>query len=193
MGRPGSGSRRPDEKSLSLEQRPARLNPTCANQQQPLWRMAGIGLDEALAAQADLDRLGTEPLAPPSADRTVTEPTFEGVRKLFAEGQPSLAIFVDEGGQFIGGHAIDSDNRLRTLTAQNDLWQGNPIRRTRAGDRAAILVAILAGQQRPGAIATASKIGVTRVYQLLDLMRDAGRIQLARDGCITANGSIDAM
>ena len=53
-------------------------------------------------------------------------------------------------------------------------------------DVAAILSAILAGQKRPGAIATATKIGATRVYQLLDLMRDAGRIEVACDGCITA-------
>lgn len=96
---------------------------------------AGKG-EKRVAAQADLDRLGTEPLAPPSTDRTVTEPTFEGLTKLFAEGQPSLGIFADEGGQFIGGHAMNSDNRLKTLTALNDLWQGNPIRRTRAGDGA---------------------------------------------------------
>lgn len=53
-------------------------------------------------------------------------------------------------------------------------------------DEAAILAAILAGQQRPGAIATATKIGATRVYQLLDLMRDADRIKVAPDGRITA-------
>ena len=96
---------------------------------------AGKG-EKRVAAQVDLDRLGPEPVAPPSADRTVTEPTFEGLTKLFAEGQPSLGIFADEGGQFIGGHAMNSDNRLKTLTALNDLWQGNPIRRTRAGDGA---------------------------------------------------------
>ena len=60
-------------------------------------------------------------------------------------------------------------------------------------DEAAILAAILAGQQRPGAIATATKIGATRVYQLLDVMRDAGRIKVARDGRITANGSADTV
>jgi hypothetical protein len=53
-------------------------------------------------------------------------------------------------------------------------------------DEAAILVAIMTGVQRPGAIATATKIGATRVYQLLDQMRDAGRIKMARDGRITA-------
>jgi Protein of unknown function (DUF3987) len=88
------------------------------------------------AAQADLDKLGPEPIAPASTDRTVSEPTFEGLTRLFAEGQPSLGIFSEEGGQFIGGHAMNSDNRLKTLAALNDLWQGNPIRRTRAGDGA---------------------------------------------------------
>ena len=92
--------------------------------------------EKKTAAQADLDALGPEPIAPASADRTVSEPTFEGLTRLFAEGQPSLGIFSEEGGQFIGGHAMNSDNRLKTLAALNDLWQGNPIRRTRAGDGA---------------------------------------------------------
>lgn len=91
------------------------------------------------AAQADLQALGPEPSAPPSADRTVTEPTFEGLTKLFATGQPSLGLFSDEGGQFLGGHAMNSENRQKTLAALNDLWQGNPIRRTRSGDGHATL------------------------------------------------------
>jgi hypothetical protein len=94
------------------------------------------GRDKKTAAQADLAALGAEPTAPPSPDRTVTEPTFEGLTRLYAEGMPSLGIFADEGGQFIGGHGMNSDNRLKTLAALNDLWQGNPIRRTRAGDGA---------------------------------------------------------
>jgi hypothetical protein len=54
--------------------------------------------EKKIAARADLDALGAEPTAPPSADRTVTEPTFEGLTRLFATGQPSLGIFSDEGG-----------------------------------------------------------------------------------------------
>jgi hypothetical protein len=95
--------------------------------------------EKRMAAQADLEALGPEPAAPPSADRTVTEPTFEGLTKLFALGQPSLGLFSDEGGQFLGGHAMNSDNRQKTLAALNDLWQGNAIRRTRAGDGHATL------------------------------------------------------
>lgn len=95
--------------------------------------------EKRAAAQADLEAMGREPNAPPSADRTVTEPTFEGLTKLFATGQPSLGLFSDEGGQFLGGHAMNSDNRQKTLAALNDLWQGNPIRRTRSGDGHATL------------------------------------------------------
>jgi hypothetical protein len=95
--------------------------------------------EKRTAAQADLHALGPEPEAPPSADRTVTEPTFEGLTKLFAHGQPSLGLFSDEGGQFLGGHAMNTENRQKTLAAFNDLWQGNPIRRTRSGDGHATL------------------------------------------------------
>jgi hypothetical protein len=94
------------------------------------------GKDKRTAVQADLEAMGAEPVPPPSPDRTVTEPTFEGLTRLFAEGMPSLGIFSDEGGQFLGGHGMNADNRLKTLAALNDLWQGNPIRRTRAGDGA---------------------------------------------------------
>ena len=86
------------------------------------------------AAQADLHALGAEPAAPATTERTVTEPTFEGLTRAFVEGLPSLGIFSDEGGQFLGEHGMNSDNRQKTLAALNDLWGGNPIRRTRQGD-----------------------------------------------------------
>lgn len=90
--------------------------------------------EKRVAAEADLRALGPEPAAPPAPDRTVSEPTFEGLTRKFAEGMPTLGIFSDEGGQFLGGFAMNSDNRQKTLAALNDLWQGNPIRRTRAGE-----------------------------------------------------------
>lgn len=87
-----------------------------------------------IASEADLAALGPEPAEPASPERVVTEPTYEGLTKLFAQGQPALGIFSDEGGQFLGGFAMARDNRQKTLAALNDLWQGNPIRRTRQGD-----------------------------------------------------------
>lgn len=90
--------------------------------------------EKKIAAEADLEALGPEPIAPPLPSRTVTEPTFEGLAKLYYEGQPSLGLFSDEGGQFIGGHAMNPDNRLKSVAAFNKLWHGDPIQRTRAGD-----------------------------------------------------------
>lgn len=90
--------------------------------------------EKRVAAEADLRALGPEPAAPPAPDRTVSEPTFEGLTRKFAEGMPTLGIFSDEGGQFLGGFAMNSDNRQKTLAALNKLWQGEPIQRTRAGD-----------------------------------------------------------
>jgi hypothetical protein len=67
---------------------------------------------------------------------TCTEPTFEGLAKLYAIGQPSLGVFAAEGGQFIGGHGLSEENKLRTATALSALWDGEPIKRVRAGDGA---------------------------------------------------------
>lgn len=107
--------------------------------EQILSEAKGCKGEKRVAAEVDLAALGLEPVAPATTERTVTEPTFEGLTKLFAIGQPSLGLFSDEGGQFLGGHAMNSENRQKTLAALNDLWQGNPIRRTRAGDGALTL------------------------------------------------------
>jgi hypothetical protein len=62
----------------------------------------------------------------------VTEPSFEGLTIEYRKGQPALGIFSDEGGQFFGGYGMNAENRQKSLAGYNDLWQGNPIRRTRA-------------------------------------------------------------
>lgn len=85
-------------------------------------------------AKQGLQDLGPAPVPPPSGDLVVTEPTYEGLTRAFKEGRPALGIFADEGGQFLGGNAMNSDNRLKTLAALNDLWGGNPIKRTRQGE-----------------------------------------------------------
>ena len=59
--------------------------------------------------KAALDALGPAPPPPLEPLMTCPEPTFEGLCKLFAVGQPSLGIFATEGGQFIGGHGMSDD------------------------------------------------------------------------------------
>lgn len=103
------------------------------------YEQALAGVKKGNVAKPDLAALGDEPAPPALRDRLVSEPTYEGLTRLFAEGQPSLGLFSDEGGQFLGGFAMAKDNRQKTLAALNDLWQGNPIRRTRQGETAFVL------------------------------------------------------
>jgi hypothetical protein len=87
-----------------------------------------------LALQDKLSAMGDDPIPPRKPFLIVTEPTTEGLAKLYVEGQPSLGLFSAEGGSFIGGHAMKDESRLRALTGLSELWDGSPLRRTRAGD-----------------------------------------------------------
>jgi len=58
---------------------------------------------------------------------------------MLAHGQPSIGLFSDEGGRFIGGHGMNSDNLLKTAAGMSGLWDGKAISRVRAGDGAALL------------------------------------------------------
>lgn len=64
----------------------------------------------------------------------VEEPTYEGIVKYLAIGQPSVGLFSDEGGRFFGGHAMNRDNQLKTIAGLSSLWDGKEISRLRGGD-----------------------------------------------------------
>jgi hypothetical protein len=81
-----------------------------------------------------LRQLGSEPPAPLQPMLLCTEPTFEGLVRLMAEGHASIGLFSDEGGQFVGGHAMSEENRLKTAAGFSKLWGGNPVKRTRQGE-----------------------------------------------------------
>lgn len=80
-----------------------------------------------------------EPMKPLEPLILVDEPTYEGIVKLLAVGQPSMGIFSDEGGRFIGGHAMNRDNKIKTISGLSSLWDGKPVNRSRAGDGTMIL------------------------------------------------------
>lgn len=86
-----------------------------------------------------LDRIGPEPIAPLTPILICTEPTLEGLCRLYSVGHPAIGIFSAEGGQFIGGHGMNPDNKMRTVTGLSSLWDGAPLKRVRAGDGASSL------------------------------------------------------
>lgn len=97
------------------------------------------GKGDRLQIKARLDSIGSAPDAPLLPLLTCSEPTYEGLVKLLAAGQPSLGLFNDEGGQFIGGHGMSDDAKLRTATGLSRLWDGQPIDRVRGGDGVTVL------------------------------------------------------
>ena len=81
-----------------------------------------------------LRALGPEPAPPPSPIMISEEPTYEGLVKALHVGWPSMGLFSDEGGRFIGGHALRDENQLKTAAGLSKLWDGSPISRTRGID-----------------------------------------------------------
>ena len=92
--------------------------------------------DEKIAAIA---AIGDQPEPPLFPNLLISEPTAEGMFKLFSGGQPSLGLFSDEGGLLIGGHAMQKETRLRTIATLSKLWDGRPLDRVRAGGGASVL------------------------------------------------------
>ncbi len=92
------------------------------------------------AKRQALDALGNGPTPPLHPMKVCPEPTMEGLERLLLHGQPSMGIFSGEGGQFIGGHGMREEAKLRTATSLSSVWDGAPIKRVRAGDGATILV-----------------------------------------------------
>ena len=94
---------------------------------------------DRVGMRADLQALGPAPSEPLEPLLTCSEPTFEGLCRLFKNGHPSLGIFASEGGQFIGGHGMTDEAKLRTAAGLSKLWDGTPIDRVRSGDGASSL------------------------------------------------------
>ena len=86
-----------------------------------------------------LDAIGPAPIRPLSSMLTCPEPTYEGLCKYLHSGQPSIGVFSSEGGLFIGGHGMSDENKLRTAAGLSELWDGEPIKRVRAGDGTSVL------------------------------------------------------
>jgi hypothetical protein len=67
------------------------------------------------------------------------EPTIEGLAKLLMVGQPSVGVFSTEGGQFIGGHPMSDEAKLRSAAGLSRLWDGESWKRVRAQEGASTI------------------------------------------------------
>ncbi len=95
--------------------------------------------ETSISAEADFRAVGPEPEPPLAPILVCPEPTFEGYCKLTAIGHPALGLFSAEGGSFIGGFGMSQDQRLKTGAGLSSVWDGDPIKRVRAGDGSIVL------------------------------------------------------
>jgi hypothetical protein len=85
------------------------------------------------AHQIALEKLGGEPQKPLDSLFTATDFTIEGLEDCLDYGQPLYGIIGAEGGQFIGGHGMTRDTKLRTIAGLCRLWDGEAIKKARSG------------------------------------------------------------
>lgn len=86
--------------------------------------------DNQTVIEADWPEAPEPPVLP---RKLLSDITFEGVLRHLEDGDPSIAIFADEGGQFFGGHGMGKDNQLKTAAGLSKIWDAAPLNRTRAG------------------------------------------------------------
>ena len=68
------------------------------------------------AHEKEREQLGAEPEEPLIALIMASDFTFEGLVQCLNFGQPLYGIIGSEGGQFIGGHGMTDEAKLRTIT-----------------------------------------------------------------------------
>jgi hypothetical protein len=112
------------------------------------------------------------PAAEPPVRPTILaggDPTMEGLVRMFHEGgTPVAAIFTDEGGQFVGSHAMQTEVRARTAGTLSHLWDGKPLRRVRGGE------GIYSVRGRRGTMHLLFQPGIAQVMFGDPVLRDQG-------------------
>lgn len=64
------------------------------------------------------------PEALPDPNIILGNGTLQGIFRTFAQGVSSLALLSDEGGEFLGGYSMKSENRLASLAGLSKFWDG---------------------------------------------------------------------
>jgi len=93
-------------------------------------RKEAADADEYAAALAEI----RDAPAPRKPWLICSDPTPEGLLLSLRDGQYAQGIYTDEGGQFLGGHALSEEAELRTIALLSRAWQGDPLDRVRARD-----------------------------------------------------------
>lgn len=86
------------------------------------------------AIHHEMTKVGKAPEAPLKPLLLVGNPTVEAIHKQLVEGLPSIGLFHDDSGEFLGGHSMNQDHRVKTAASLSKLWDVGEFDRIRASD-----------------------------------------------------------
>jgi Protein of unknown function (DUF3987)/Toprim domain len=129
------GHREHEQAALDAHRLEMRTHAISVQAHEAASRAASKGKDAESIAH-ELEKLGPPPDPPPKPLLLIGAPTIEGAHKQFAAGLPSLGLFHDDAGEFIGGHSMSAEHRIKTASGLSKLWDVGAFDRVRAGDGA---------------------------------------------------------
>ncbi len=92
------------------------------------------------ALEAALHELGPAPQPPLlSVLASSSDPTMEGIFRIYQHGRPSLAVLCDDAASFLGGHSMKAEQKQSTTANLCRAWDGGKLERIRGGDGVIVL------------------------------------------------------
>lgn len=90
------------------------------------------GKGNRAAIREALQAVGEPPEPPLQPILILGEPTLEGTQKQLIRGWPSIGLFSDDAGEFLGGYSMSKENKTRTAASLSKLWDKGAFDRVRA-------------------------------------------------------------
>ena len=105
------------------------------------WRAVRGAIKKAPMGEmiAAYNASGPEPEPPPHPMLICADVTPEALVLHLEQGRSSAGVFTAEGGILVGGAAFNDESRMRTAALFNQLWDAEPIRRSRVGTKTTFL------------------------------------------------------
>lgn len=93
----------------------------------------GASKDRA-AIDAEVERLGPPPAEPPLPVIIVPPGSTQGIVSVLEKGRPSIGLFINEGGSWLGSWGMQDENRTASISAYSEMWDGQPVKTLTKGD-----------------------------------------------------------
>lgn len=81
---------------------------------------------DVIAAQ--VDALGLPPAEPMQPVIIVPPGSTQGIISVLEKGRPSVGLFINEGGSWLGSWGMQDENRTASISAYSEMWDGQPIK-----------------------------------------------------------------